>query len=504
MKKKKLISWLLGVALVIPMSFFVEGYSPGQIVYAADNQEVVVAGQRISIGLSENETQKTLSIRDSDKKTEIGNLTWTDENTTYTLSGASGTLTLSGSDRSKDDVSIGYDPDAINKRISAIDTTITGVENNLKSILANANGTAEIKDVREGQTFSSSKGVGLTGTMTKVKTEDISIVSIDGTNIKVTVKSGSQDHYKYVDNSENSGKVISLLDIKDGNDKTIAIGNAVESQVLEGKTFSNNSGFNKTGTMPNRGVKTDDVPGINDTDPTIPVWPGTLLQYATNTDGGKIIAICPPEGYYGGADSAYVGAPASDYGNAAQNQVLCDRTFTSEDGLAIPGTMPNNGAWTSKSSGKGNLTIPEGYHNGEGYVDLSGSYNEGYNQAKEDLKDQLTNGTAEIVYTYHHHSGSSSAGGGCYTKAVYHTHTDSCYNWTHTHNSGCAGHSVWVDWVPGVEPYWGYVYTCGDPPNTKGSLKCKLPTSSDGKPAYYELACGYNEGEIVKADIVYK
>ena len=169
-------------------------------MYAADNQEVVTAGQRIDIELSEDGTQKTLNIRDSDKKTEIGSLTWTDENTTYTLSGASGTLTLSGSDGSKEDVSIGYDPDAINKRISAINTVVTGIENNLISVLANANGTADARDVREGQTFSSAKGIGISGTMTKVRQEDISVIAAGGTKIKVSVESGDQDIYKYVDN----------------------------------------------------------------------------------------------------------------------------------------------------------------------------------------------------------------------------------------------------------------------------------------------------------------
>ncbi len=297
MKKKKLISWLLGVALAIPMNFFGGGYFPSQVVYAADNQEVVTAGQRIDIGLSEDRTQKTLSIRDSDKKTEIGSLTWTDENTTYRLSGASGTLTLSGSDGSKDDVSIGYDPDAINKRISAIDTTITGVENNLKSILSAVNGTAETKDVREGQTFSSAKGIGISGTMTKVRQEDISVIAAGGTNIKITVKSGAPGSYKYVDDSGDSITVVDLIDVKDENGDPIAMGDATESQVLSGRTFSNNAGFNKVG------------------------------------------------------------------------------------------TMPDNGAWTSESSGNGKLTIPEGYHNGQGYVDLSGSYNDGYDAGKKTVID---------------------------------------------------------------------------------------------------------------------
>lgn len=94
--------------------------------------------------------------------------------------------------------------------------------------------------------------------------------------------------------------------------------------------------------------------------------------------------------------------------------------------------------------------------------------------------------------------------GGCYTKAVYHTHGNSCYKWIHEHNSACKSHPVWVDWVLGVEPYWGRVYECWEPPNKCGDLICKLPTSEDGKPIHYELGCGLSDGQIIGAHIVYQ
>ena len=460
MRKKKLISWLLGVALVIPMSFFVEGYSPGQIVYAAENQEVVTAGQRINIGLSEKGTQKTLIIRDSDKKTEIGSLTWTDEDTTYSLSGASGTLTLSGSDGSKEDVSIGYDPDAINKRISAIDTTITGVENNLKSILANANGTAEAKDVREGQTFSSSKGVGLTGTMTKVRQENISVVAAGGTKVKVSVESGDQDIYKYVDNSGDSSLTIDLTTVRDSDGNPIAMGSAAENQVLSGETFSNDKGFNKVGTMPNNGAWSSvatgngkviipegyhngsgyvDVSGsynegFNAGKQSVSVkrmeksmrkgdtWDVSsynVLGYGLTSAGlsyyswdngsmglscgvsysnGKITYNASGSIGQGNNRLEYSSAnvfilytddkndsdtsPTTPTGTAVESQVLEGQTFSNSSGVNKMGTMANRGTWTSETSGNGKLTIPEGYHDGHGYVDLSGAYNDGYNAGK--------------------------------------------------------------------------------------------------------------------------
>ena len=478
MKKKKLISWLLGVALAIPMNFFGGGYFPSQVVYAADNQEVVTAGQRIDIGLSEDGTQKTLSIRDSDKKTEIGSLTWTDENTTYRLSGTSGTLTLSGSDGSKDDVSIGYDPDAINKRISAIDTTITGVENNLKSILSAANGTAETKDVREGQTFSSAKGIGISGTMTKVRQENISVVAAGGTKIKVSVESGDQGIYKYVDNSGDSSRTIDLTNVKDSDGNPIAMGSAAENQVLSGETFSNDKGFNKVGTMPNNGAWSSvatgngkvmipegyhngsgyvDVSGsynegFNAGKQSVSVkrmeksmlkgdtWDVSsynVLGYGLTSAGlryyswdngsmglscgvsysnGKITYNASGSTGQGNNRLEYSSAnvfilytddkndndtsPTTPTGTAVESQVLEGQTFSNSSGVNKMGTMVNRGTWTSESSGNGKLTIPEGYHNGTGYVDLSGAYNDGYNQGAADNKSDVpSNPDAPESYT---------------------------------------------------------------------------------------------------------
>lgn len=33
--------------------------------------------------------------------------------------------------------------------------------------------------------------------------------------------------------------------------------------------------------------------------------------------------------------------------------------------------MTNRGAWTSKPTSSGKVTVPAGYHNGSGYVDTS-------------------------------------------------------------------------------------------------------------------------------------
>lgn len=65
-------------------------------------------------------------------------------------------------------------------------------------------------------------------------------------------------------------------------------------------------------------------------------------------------------------------------GNATPSQVLSGSTFSTSTGIGLTGTMKNNGGWSLSSSGNGKVTIPAGYHNGSGYIDLSGSYNDGF------------------------------------------------------------------------------------------------------------------------------
>ena len=64
-------------------------------------------------------------------------------------------------------------------------------------------------------------------------------------------------------------------------------------------------------------------------------------------------------------------------GNAEAGDVLAGKTFSNKQSNALTGTMPNNGAWSSSTSGAGTVTIPAGYHNGSGGVDCSGAYNAG-------------------------------------------------------------------------------------------------------------------------------
>ena len=58
-----------------------------------------------------------------------------------------------------------------------------------------------------------------------------------------------------------------------------------------------------------------------------------------------------------------------------------------------------------------------------------------------------------------------------------------------------------MDWAPGVEPYWGFIYTCGEPANaTRRVLIC---SKQAGSTDYYVPSCGLADGQIIGAEIVY-
>lgn len=77
------------------------------------------------------------------------------------------------------------------------------------------------------------------------------------------------------------------------------------------------------------------------------------------------------------------GGVGSDDVTAAKAQVLIGyNTITKDsDDEVVPGTMPNNAAWSASTSGSGSVTIPEGYHNGSGTVSGAASYNQGVSDA---------------------------------------------------------------------------------------------------------------------------
>ena len=71
-------------------------------------------------------------------------------------------------------------------------------------------------------------------------------------------------------------------------------------------------------------------------------------------------------------------------GTAGTGDVLSGKTFSSAAGVNKTGAMANQGAWTGATSGSGNVAIPAGYHNGNGYVSGAGAYNAGYSNGVTD------------------------------------------------------------------------------------------------------------------------
>ena len=63
---------------------------------------------------------------------------------------------------------------------------------------------------------------------------------------------------------------------------------------------------------------------------------------------------------------------------ATEAQILTGQTAY-VNGEKVTGTMINLGPWTDTPTSSGKVTIPAGYHDGNGYVDTSTVYTNGYN-----------------------------------------------------------------------------------------------------------------------------
>lgn len=118
-------------------------------------------------------------------------------------------------------------------------------------------------------------------------------------------------------------------------------GNARASQVLTGKSFTSANGLAITGTMPHL---TNDATIMHTSDNTTKVLVGDAIYMPTNSDGVKRFEI-----HYKGeagyiASNTLLAYPASKLGSAIASQVLSGKTFTSESGIMVSGTMANVGA----------------------------------------------------------------------------------------------------------------------------------------------------------------
>lgn len=122
-----------------------------------------------------------------------------------------------------------------------------------------------------------------------------------------------------------------------------SVGNASESNVLLNKTFSNELGTGKIGTMIDNTTRTSNgtKPGINQSNSNSPVRDPISYQITTDTNNTKKIILCPPQGYYQGNSNqnikSYIGI--SDIGDTNVGSVLSGKTFSSSDGKNLTGTM---------------------------------------------------------------------------------------------------------------------------------------------------------------------
>lgn len=153
---------------------------------------------------------------------------------------------------------------------------------------------------------------------------------------------------------------IDKLDALAQSAKGITNQGAVQATVIEGATYTIPAGYhNGTGTVAGVGG------GGNYT-----------LQAKTVTPTKSQQSITSDSGYYG-LSGVTVKAIPDNYQDvsattAAEGNVLSGKIFTTADGTVTTGTMPDNGAVNQTlSTTKTSYTVPAGYHNGSGKVQVS-------------------------------------------------------------------------------------------------------------------------------------
>ena len=124
-----------------------------------------------------------------------------------------------------------------------------------------------------------------------------------------------------------------------------ATGNVAVGDVLKGKTFSNSSGVGLIGTMANNGA------------------------ISKTLNAGQSYTV--PAGYHNGSGKVTAASLASQTsGTAGAGDILTGKTSW-VNGNKVTGTMANRGAVNQKITGGGSYTIPAGYHNGSGKVNIT-------------------------------------------------------------------------------------------------------------------------------------
>ena len=260
--------------------------------------------------------------------------------------------------------------------------------------------TVTAETLLNGYTAHNAAKTKITGTLAdKTGTADYNAeASIDGTNKRIKLKVPATGKYgvgnylyaAYTTITNLIGltaaklvKGNTILGITGSNNNMDTSGaDAGAGDVLAGKK-AGVKGSLITGTMPNKGAWTGATTGNGNV--TIPagyhngqghVSGAGAYNAGVSAADGRVNA--DSANYKGGYNA---GVSATKKGTAGAGDVLSGKTFTNGSSVGASGTMPNKGAWTGATTGSGNVTIPAGYHNGQGHVSGAGAYNKGVTDA---------------------------------------------------------------------------------------------------------------------------
>ena len=211
-----------------------------------------------------------------------------------------------------------------------------------------ATGNATEDQVLSGATFSTSKGVNLTGTMPSYTSGSQEVT--ESGKWGIDTKYGA---WSYIPRSGYYSTSY-WLNVPWATIKG-SLGNATTANVLKGATFTSENGVKLTGTMPSYTSGSQAVT-------TSGKW-GFSTQYGA-------WEYIPNNGYY--STGHWLNIPwatiKGSLGTATTGNVLSGTTFTSTNGIKLTGTMANIGAVSATINPGGSYTIPAGYHNGSGKV----------------------------------------------------------------------------------------------------------------------------------------
>lgn len=173
-------------------------------------------------------------------------------------------------------------------------------------------------------------------------------------------------------------------------------------------------------------------------------------------------------------------------GNAGAADVLSGKTFSSAKAENAAGSMPNNGAWTGKTTGKGNVVIPAGYHNGNGYVSGEGAYNAGMSDADARVNEESASYKSGYASKKLYRVAIGTGGDGTYSAAAipgFHDFTIENFAFVPTS-------------VKRTDNHWGNQETYMKGTKVDSSVECSMSyNSSNGVLTVTNLRCTNNIGE---------